>query len=287
MKTVAIKQKHKSTFDELVDLTRGYRSSSSYFQFIQFVAKIKNYSAYNVALIYSQNPNVTYVASKADWSKRHNRTVNKDARPLIILAPFHPVMFVFDVNDTEGAPLPDRVFAPFWAKGNTPEHAVAKLHKLAKRLSVIIHEEPRSATSAGCIKTNYIENEFKSYILEINSNHAPQVRFATLVHELAHLMCGHLGIHNVNESWKERTNLSLDQREFEAESVSYIICKRFGIRSNSEEYLSGYVKCKDFIPDISIDTVLHVAGTIENAINGQLPNEKRNDSTGQEQLALF
>ncbi len=25
-------------------------------------------------------------------------------------------------------------------------------------------------------------------------------------------MCGHLGVHNKNESWKERTNLTLDQK---------------------------------------------------------------------------
>ncbi|MDG2790254.1 hypothetical protein R7Z80_17635 [Vibrio sp. 1733] len=96
------KLEHKSTFDELIDLTRNYRGSSDYFRFIKFVAKIKNYSAYNIALIYAQDPNVTYVASKTDWLKKHNRTVKPEARPLIILAPFHPVMFVFDVNDTEG-----------------------------------------------------------------------------------------------------------------------------------------------------------------------------------------
>ncbi|HGZ7313345.1 TPA: ImmA/IrrE family metallo-endopeptidase [Vibrio parahaemolyticus] len=282
-----LEQKYKSTFDELIDLTRGYRSSGSYYKFINFVAKIKNYSAYNIALIYSQNPDVTFVASKTDWYKKHNRTVKPEARPLIILAPFHPVMFVFDVNDTEGEPLPERVFAPFWAKGDPPNHAVEMLQKLAKRLNIIIREVPTGSNSAGCIKTNYINNKFSSYILEINSKHSPQVRFATLVHELGHLMCGHLGVHNKNESWKERTNLTLDQKEFEAESVSYIICKRFGIRSNAEEYLSGYVKNTNCIPDISIDTVLHVTGAIESAVQGRVSSETDHNPMNDEQLNLY
>lgn len=162
MNSLDLKQKHKNTFDELVGLTQGYRNSTRYLEFISFVAKIKNYSAYNVALIYSQNPNVTFVASKTDWKRRHNRTIKADARPLIILAPFHPVLFVFDVADTEGEPLPDRVFSPFGAKGDLPAFAVKNLYKLAKKLKVIIREEPRGINSAGCIKTNYSGNKFKS-----------------------------------------------------------------------------------------------------------------------------
>ncbi len=285
------KAEHKSTFDELIDLTKSYRNSSSYFQFIKFISKIKNYSAYNVALIYAQNPNITYVASKTDWAKRHRRVVIPEASPLIILAPFHPVLFVFDVSDTEGEQLPDRVFAPFWAKGEVPDTAIGKLYKFCKRFNVVIKEVAKDINSAGLIKTDYVDGKFESYLMEINTNHTAQVKFSTLIHELAHLLCGHLGIHSKNDSWRKRNNLSLSQVEFEAESVSYIICQRFGIRSNAEEYLSGYMGEHSVIPDISIDTILHVAGAIENAVKGITPaktkqvNEK--DSNAAQQLDLF
>ncbi|MDW3114544.1 ImmA/IrrE family metallo-endopeptidase [Vibrio sp. 1727] len=285
------KLEHKSTFDELIDLTRNYRGSSDYFRFIKFVAKIKNYSAYNIALIYAQDPNVTYVASKTDWLKKHNRTVKPEARPLIILAPFHPVMFVFDVNDTEGEQLPKRVFDPFWAKGELPIRALNMLAKLCDRLRVKVVEKPQINSSAGSIRTDYGYNKFRSYILEINSNHTPQVKFATLVHEIAHLLCGHLGVHRETESWRERQHLTLTEQEFEAESISYIICKRFGVRSNSEEYLSGYTKDNGVIPKISIDTVLNVTGIIENAIQGKVTLKNKEKTTyvnsSYEQLHLF
>lgn len=138
MKGKSTQGEHKSTFDELIDLTKSYRNSASYFQFIKFVSKIKNYSAYNTASIYAQNPNVTYVASRTDWGKRHNRVVKPEARPLIILAPFHPFLFVFDVNDTEGEPLPERAFSLFWTKGEVPEKALLQLTKLCSKLDTKI-----------------------------------------------------------------------------------------------------------------------------------------------------
>lgn len=282
---------HKTTFDELIGLTKSYRYSASYFQFINFVAKIKNYSAYNTALIYAQNPNVTYVASKTDWKKRHDRVVKPEARPLIILAPFHPVLFVFDVNDTEGAQLPERVFSPFWANGTVPDNAMDTIYKFCRKQNIVMREVKRGTNSAGSIRTEYVKGKFKSYVIEVNNSYSPEVKFATIIHELAHLLCGHLGTHCDQDFWREREGLSLAQREFEAESVSFIVCKRYGIHSNSDEYLSGYIQETSVIPNISIDTVLHVSGSIENAIKGKSPSIDKKKSIGNveelQQLSLF
>lgn len=283
---------HKSTFDELIDLTKNYRNSANYFEFIKFVSRIKNYSAYNTALIYAQNPKVTYVASKTDWAKRHNRTVKPEARPLIILAPFHPVLFVFDVNDTEGEPLPERVFSPFWAEGEVPEKGLFHLKRLCKKLDIKVVDNVDTNTSAGSIRANYANGKFESYTIQLNQNHTNQVKFATFVHEIAHLLCGHLGKHKEEEKWHSRTGLSIQQQEFEAESISYIVCKRFGVRSNSEEYLSGYTQSTDEIPPISIDTVLHVSAMLENAILDKTSKRQDKETTHDltdkaEQLSLL
>lgn len=37
MKGKSTQGEYKSTFDELIDLTKSYRNSASYFQFIKFV----------------------------------------------------------------------------------------------------------------------------------------------------------------------------------------------------------------------------------------------------------
>jgi len=51
--------------------------------------------------------------------------------------------------------------------------------------------------------------------------------------------------------------------EFEAESVSYLVCKRFGLETASEEYLAGYVRSEMEVPSISLECVMKAAGLIE------------------------
>ena len=55
----------------------------------------------------------------------------------------------------------------------------------------------------------------------------------------------------------------MDAREFEAESVAYLVCERFGIEPRSHEYLSGYVAGEADTPPISLECVLKASGLIE------------------------
>jgi hypothetical protein len=89
-----------------------------------------------------------------------------------------------------------------------------------------------------------------------------EARYATLVHELAHLYCGHLGTPN-KSWWPDRRGLAERPKEFEAESVCYLVCKRLGIDNPSDKYLSGYVGQNEAIPAISLDCVMKAAGLIE------------------------
>jgi hypothetical protein len=57
--------------------------------------------------------------------------------------------------------------------------------------------------------------------------------------------------------------LSDEVHEFEAESVSYLLCGRLGINSPSAEYLSGYVKNHNETLAISLDCIIKSAGLIE------------------------
>ena len=53
--------------------------------------------------------------------------------------------------------------------------------------------------------------------------------------------------------------------------MSFIVCKRFGIRSNAEEYLSGY-SCNHTLipPKASVDLILKSASKIESIIRSNL-----------------
>ena len=112
------------------------------------------------------------------------------------------------------------------------------------------------------------------YNLVVNRSHPNETKFATILHELGHLYCGHLGTPNP-KWWKDRRNLKLNEREFEAESVCWLVCKRMGIKTPSAEYLSGYLDNYEEIPDISIDTVLKSVAIVESMINGS--NEPRKE----------
>ena len=59
----------------------------------------------------------------------------------------------------------------------------------------------------------------------VNRNHPIETKFATIIHEIGHLYCGHLGTPEP-KWWKARINLELNEREFEAESVCWMVCER-------------------------------------------------------------
>ncbi len=63
--------------------------------------------------------------------------------------------------------------------------------------------------------------------------------------------------------------LPRDVKEFEAESVCWLVCERMGIKNPSAEYLNGYLGNSEEIPDISIETVLKAVNMVETMIKGK------------------
>lgn len=55
----------------------------------------------------------------------------------------------------------------------------------------------------------------------------------------------------------------IDFEEFEAESVSYIVCLRAGLTTPAAEYLYGYLNANAEVPNISLDIVFKAAQRIE------------------------
>jgi hypothetical protein len=112
-----------------------------------------------------------------------------------------------------------------------------------------------------------------SYDLLISSNIERESQYSTLVHELAHLYCGHLGTPN-NKWWPDRRGLSTLTGEFEAESVTYLVCKRLDIDIPSDEYLSSYLDKDQDIPNISLECLMKATGLIEQMGKHQLKARK-------------
>jgi hypothetical protein len=286
--------------DELFNLTRKYKSSKGYHELIDFISRFRFYSPYNAFLVHIQMPGATFVAPAHRWDHAYGRIVKPNAHPLVILRPMGPVMFVFDVKDTEpgpeARPLPREVEKPFEVGrgyvGRELEHTIEN----AKRDGVRILVQNGGSQSAGFICSEYPKNSslpllFQTgrnkdggpiytpilvrYNLVLNETLGREAIYASIVHELAHLYCGHLGTPN-GKWWPDRLGLGKEICEFEAESIAYLICRRLNIDTPSDIYLSDYLK-KDEIPGISLECVMKAAGLIE-----QMGQERLRLRKGQE-----
>jgi hypothetical protein len=91
----------QKALDQLFSLACQYRTSEAYRELMIFVSRFRFYAPYNAMLVHVQMPGATFVAPASRWRKDYWRRIKPDARPLVILQPMGPVMFVFDVSDTE------------------------------------------------------------------------------------------------------------------------------------------------------------------------------------------
>lgn len=254
----------RSLLDQLLEDSRLYRTSKDYKDLLDFVVRLRNFAPFNAMLLQVQKPGLSYAASARDWRERFGRHLKDGARPLLILWPFGPVALVYDVQDTEGRPLPEDV-SSFVARGAIDESALQAFQPLLGKKNIDLGWVDAGDRNAGLIRvvrraTN--EKEATQYRIHINRNHDSAVKFTTLAHELAHLGLGHLGP-DKKLSVPERPHLSNAQQELEAESVAYIVCERNGVQSKSETYLSNFVSASTTVNDLDVYQVMRAAGQVE------------------------
>ncbi|MDO5662544.1 MAG: hypothetical protein Q4G40_07615, partial [Brachybacterium sp.] len=72
---------------------------------------------FNASLVHTQLPGARYVARRSEWWERFGRTLAPGARPLVILRPYGPVDFVYDIAHTDGPPLPHAVRDAYRLRG--------------------------------------------------------------------------------------------------------------------------------------------------------------------------
>ena len=297
------KESSKHALDDLFKATIAYRKSKEFNDLILFVSKFHFYSPYNAFLIYTQRPGATYVAPSFRWLKDFGHRVKPNANPMVILQPMGPVMFVFDVSDTEplpGAkPLPMAVTDPFKVRKGTVNNELDRAIENSKRDGIKIYYQKTGSQAAGSIRSVAKDKTFETlnfqigkekngdpiyqlfpicygvHLKEDSDGNFRTENYATLVHELAHLYCGHLGTPK-KKWWPDRRGLSIFVKEFEAESVSYLVCNRLGIDPPAEKYLSGYITNEEkSLPKISLECIMKSAGLIERMSSGHMKVRKK------------
>ncbi|HEY3914484.1 MAG TPA: hypothetical protein VGN61_08365 [Verrucomicrobiae bacterium] len=252
---------HQSSLDELFGRSRRFRHSRKFTEAVAFVSKFREYSPFNNMLAYLQNPLATYFATARHWHKAFGRSVKEDARGMILLAPRTPVLLVYDIADTEGPPLPDKLRVFTETPGRFNPATLDRTIKNAARDRIRVERKPMGQLRGGFATTRLNGSAWKMRI-GLREELSPASAYSVLCHELAHIYLGHVGA-GEEGSWPYRTNLTEAVAEIEAESVAYIICRRAGLETRSVEYLSSHVEDNSDIEAISLDLVSRVAGRIE------------------------
>jgi antirestriction protein ArdC len=235
----------KTLTDQIEAGVREIYTSENYKGWLDFCASFHNYSLGNQILIAKQFPEASQVKGCVQWKKEHSRYVKKGEKGIRILAPgsfkrevenadgepeevrgtyFFPVT-VFDVSQTDGAPLPDicrrleGTFDAIYSTGN----ALWRISPCPVQYS--------DMQDWGGVDGCFVPAQNKIFIKEGMSD--LDIIHVTL-HEIAHA--------SMHADKEIRKTLRKEQKEVEAESVSYIVCKWLGIDTDqtSFEYVASW-----------------------------------------------
>ncbi len=272
----------EENIDELQFLVKNYRSSEEFQKMMDFVGKFHYMAPYNAMLVELQKPGACLWLKAKDWEKE-NRMIKPNAQNLITLRQFGPVQCMYDLSDTE--PMPDcpvteenEILERWkkWLMSAQGEVSPLLLQRLIDNLpsyGIYLDESFSAANTYGGYIKSY-NHQIKAplgishnmtttsrFLVSINRAQSNTDKFHTICHELGHLFCRHL----FYDREKVR-HLSIKEREFEAESVAWIVCKRHGINNPSEQYLAGYAS-KGEIPICSTDYMLKAVTEIDKMLS--------------------
>jgi hypothetical protein len=230
-------------------------------------------------LVKLQNPTCSFFATQKDWQKRFGRRLKEDARPMLILAPMHPVMLVYDLDSTEGRALPQELqqFAKFEGEWD-PERLSRTVTNASTRDLIRVDTVSLSSTHAG-FATIWAGRGGMKMRIGLHDGLDEPSRYGVLLHELAHIYLGHLG-GDEEGWWPSRGDLARRAVEVEAEAVTHIVSRRAGLKGASPQYVSGYLNDEATLKAISLDQIAKVAGRLEEMGTRTLGKRRSRRNTG-------
>lgn len=251
-----------------------------------------------------QRPAATYVLPGHAWEERYGRVVSANEQPLVMLQPQGPVMFLFDISQTEegsaALPLPAELVNPYQMRDSPGAGlALSRMIQTAKLDGVRVQDAPFGIGFAGCAQRSraavrqtaraprkgdgQIEVGVRFDVL-LNRSYSSTEKLATLAHELGHIYCGHLG-EQVSEVWpgesfwKDRSRLSMQIRELEAESVARVVFRRLDATNPLPDHLSQFFTGEPELTGVDLDPILTSAGRILNMADGRADRRVRSRSS--------
>ena len=182
------------------------------------------------------------------------------------------VVYVFDISQTDGTPLPE---LPTKSRGERGEDMLGRLLQFAQSRGITVRfvEKCKLNGAAGTSKGNEIEIR--------TSETDVTTQAATLAHEIAHSLL-HWTADGHKITSRDGREIDKQQRELEAEATAYTVCSYFGIQSPSDFYLATY----KVTPAMLLEAVETIAATVKTILNGcQHEEGKEIASISQQELS--
>jgi hypothetical protein len=285
-----LKARLEQYISDLANATDEAALSAEIRRYLTFFSKFHSYSFYNRMLIFIQRPNATRVASYKTWQSKF-RQVNKGAKAITVLAPIisksnkpededdnfssnsdvrgFRAVNVFDISDTtpidERGEVPEQ---PQWWGDNTPSETADVLFEavveVAKDMGINVTQSDAKGGEKGYSAGDHIN---------ISSDVTGAGRLSTMIHEIAHELM----------HWKKSSIYFIDNgegrqkselQELQAESVSYVVLKHYGIPvSHHATYLALWKANKDRIQN-NLEIISKVSQFIITKIDAQVAEGK-------------
>lgn len=282
------RDKDISSIDRLFRDVKRYRKCSEFKKKLEFYASFPYLGVYNAALVEQQRPGARFVLTSKKWVEKFNRKIKPNARPVIILMPFYPVEFLFDITDTKQIDnkrkvdeniIIEQIIHQFKASSaHDTGFYMKNLRDNLPKLGILFNQKyivgseieaeirsDQSETMPIKIGYGHMVNHHNYFTISVDSMANEAEQLAAVFHELAHLFCQHIKC-----SWWEGRSFTSETKEFEAETVAYLVCKRLGIQSHSVEYLANYLDENEQIPPILLDFVFQAVDLVERATTGNI-----------------
>ena len=241
-------------FDELGHLARRYRDSRTFGSLLDFVIKMRDLSPYNAALLHVQKPAASMVRTAAEWLQLGRQPL-AGAQPALLLHPGGPLQFVFDVSETNGAPVAPPAAAPVDV-GARLENTIERVRREGvAAVGPLFEQEPRGRLRRG-------KAGEAPFTIGLDEAQDEAARYATLVYELARLFLGHLG-ECPGCDWPSRPPADDISGRFEAGAAAAIVCGRASVPTEAGAFVRGYLQNFAEVPELSLDLLLRVSGRLE------------------------
>jgi hypothetical protein len=267
-----------SVLKQLKEGVEGIQQSQNFRQFLLTMAKFHNYSIGNLILIMLQKPEASHVAGFTTWKDLH-RWVKQGEKGIAIMAPCMPpkikksnpadatdpdidedkesddprpryfkVVYVFDVSQTEGKPLPE-VEVPVLT-GEANEVLFENVLRLARDQDLAVSFESRPQQDPS------IKGMFYGKNIWVRPEEARAQQLKTIIHEMAHYYSENV------------FRIQRKDAETIAESVAFTIGAHYGFDTGTRSfpYVALWSQDKKVL-EANLAAIRNVSGKIFEALD--------------------